>query len=40
GAVHWGTTEMLLSQLGIASIDELPPLSPLLADADGITDVL
>lgn len=39
GAVHWGTTEMLLSQLGIGSIEDLPPLSPLLADADGITDV-
>jgi len=39
GAVHWGTTEMLLTQLGIGSIEDLPPLSPLLADADGITDV-
>lgn len=32
GAINYGTTDLLLTQLGINSIDELPPLSPLLAD--------
>jgi segregation and condensation protein B len=32
GAVNYGTTELLLTQLGINSIDELPHISPLLAD--------
>ncbi len=32
GAINYGTTDVLLSQLGINSIDELPPISPLLAD--------
>lgn len=36
GAIHYETTDMLLTQLGINSIDELPPISPLLDDgADG-----
>ncbi|WP_285113776.1 SMC-Scp complex subunit ScpB [Leifsonia sp. fls2-241-R2A-40a] len=36
GAINYGTTELLLSQLGINSIDELPKISPLLADgSDG-----
>lgn len=36
GAINYGTTDLLLSQLGINSIDELPKISPLLADgADG-----
>ncbi|MFF1574662.1 SMC-Scp complex subunit ScpB [Leifsonia sp. NPDC058292] len=32
GAINYGTTDLLLSQLGINSIDELPKISPLLAD--------
>ncbi|MCP2032566.1 segregation and condensation protein B [Okibacterium sp. HSC-33S16] len=38
GAINYGTTDLLLQQLGINSIDELPPLSPLLADGtEGFT---
>ena len=32
GAITYGTTDMLLSQLGINSIEELPKISPLLDD--------
>jgi segregation and condensation protein B len=32
GAIHYATTDLLLVQLGINSIDELPLISPLLAD--------
>lgn len=32
GAIHYATTDLLLTQLGINSIDELPPISPLLTD--------
>jgi segregation and condensation protein B len=32
GAIHYATTDLLLTQLGINSIDELPLISPLLAD--------
>ena len=32
GAINYGTTDLLLSQLGINSIDELPKISPLLSD--------
>jgi segregation and condensation protein B len=32
GAIHYATTDMMLTQLGINSIDELPHISPLLAD--------
>lgn len=36
GAINYGTTDLLLSQLGINSIEELPHISPLLADgSDG-----
>jgi segregation and condensation protein B len=36
GAIHYETTDLLLSQLGINSLDELPPVSPLLDDgSDG-----
>ncbi|MFC4224861.1 SMC-Scp complex subunit ScpB [Lysinibacter cavernae] len=31
-AIAYGTTDLLLSQLGINSLDELPPISPLLED--------
>jgi len=33
GAVLYGTDSALLGHLGIGSIDELPPIAPLLADA-------
>jgi segregation and condensation protein B len=32
GAMNYGTTDLLLTQLGINSIEELPHISPLLAD--------
>lgn len=32
GAINYGTTDLLLTQLGINSVDELPHISPLLAD--------
>jgi len=32
GAIHYETTPLLLTQLGINSLDELPKLSPLLED--------
>ncbi|MFD1713079.1 SMC-Scp complex subunit ScpB [Amnibacterium flavum] len=38
GAIHYGTTELTLVQLGINSLDELPPISPLLQGADGIAE--
>jgi segregation and condensation protein B len=39
GAVNYGTTDLLLTQLGINSIDELPHISPLLTDgAEGFED--
>lgn len=34
GAIHYGTTNALLVNLGINSLDELPPISPLLPDID------
>ncbi|HEY9497514.1 MAG TPA: SMC-Scp complex subunit ScpB [Terrimesophilobacter sp.] len=41
GAIHYETTELLLSQLGINSIDELPHVSPLLADgSEGFDDLV
>lgn len=41
GAIHYETTELLLSQLGINSLDELPKISPLLADgSEGFDDLL
>ncbi|MCA1942675.1 MAG: SMC-Scp complex subunit ScpB [Yonghaparkia sp.] len=40
GAIHYETTELLLTQLGINSLDELPKISPLLDDGrDGFDDV-
>ena len=39
GAIHYATTDLMLSQLGINSIDDLPHLSPLLADgSDGFDE--
>jgi segregation and condensation protein B len=41
GAINYGTTDLVLSQLGINSIDELPRISPLLPDgAEGFDDEL
>jgi len=39
GAIHYETTPLLLTQLGINSLDELPPISPLLPDGvDGFDE--
>lgn len=39
GAIHYETTELMLVQLGINSIAELPPISPLLSDGtDGFDE--
>ncbi|AMM20589.1 segregation and condensation protein B [Frondihabitans sp. PAMC 28766] len=35
GAINYETTELLLTHLGINSIDDLPLISPLLADGQG-----
>lgn len=40
GAIHYATTDLLLTHLGINSLDELPPISPLLADgSDGFDEL-
>jgi len=40
GAIHYETTPLLLTSLGINSLEELPPISPLLADgSDGFDDI-
>jgi segregation and condensation protein B len=40
GAIHYATTDLLLTQLGVNSIEELPLISPLLADgSEGFDDV-
>lgn len=40
GAIFYVTTDVLLTELGIESLEELPPLSPLLDDgAEGFADV-
>ena len=39
GAIHYETTDLLMSQLGINSLDELPHISPLLDDgAEGFDE--
>lgn len=39
GAIHYATTDLLLVQLGVNSLDELPLISPLLADgSDGFDE--
>jgi len=39
GAIHYATTDLLLPQLGINTLDELPLISPLLADgSDGFDE--
>lgn len=40
GAIHYETTDLLMTQLGINSIDELPKISPLLDDgSEGFDDL-
>ena len=39
GAILYGTTDLLLTNLGINSIDELPHVSPLLDDGQGGFDL-
>jgi segregation and condensation protein B len=40
GAIHYATTDLLLAQLGINSVEELPPISPLLSDGtEGFDDI-
>jgi segregation and condensation protein B len=39
GAIHYATTDLLLVQLGINTLDELPHISPLLSDgSDGFNE--
>lgn len=39
GAILYGTNEVLLGYLGISSVDELPPIAPLLDDpSEGFTE--
>jgi segregation and condensation protein B len=39
GAIHYATTDLLLTQLGVNSIEELPKISPLLDDgSEGYDD--
>lgn len=41
GAINYGTTDALLQHLGINSLDELPPISPLLDDgSEGFEETL
>jgi segregation and condensation protein B len=41
GAIHYETTDLLLTQLCINSIEELPKISPLLTDGmDGFEDIV
>ncbi len=41
GAIHYETTDILLSQLGVNSIDDLPRISPLLDDgAEGFDGIV
>ena len=40
GAIHYATTDALLEQLGLNSLDELPRISPLLSDgSEGFDDL-
>ncbi|KXO95877.1 SMC-Scp complex subunit ScpB [Tsukamurella pseudospumae] len=39
GATTYATTEMFLERLGLTSLDELPPLAPLLPEVDVIEDL-
>jgi segregation and condensation protein B len=39
GAILYVTTDELCERLGIASVDDLPPLAPYLPDADSLGDI-
>ncbi len=39
GATTYATTELFLERLGLSSLDELPPLAPLLPEVDVIEDL-
>lgn len=39
GGVLYRTTEMFLERLGLASLDDLPPIAPLLPDVDDIDEL-
>ncbi|ADG78978.1 Chromosome segregation and condensation protein, ScpB OS=Tsukamurella paurometabola (strain ATCC 8368/ DSM / CCUG 35730 / CIP 100753 / JCM 10117 / KCTC 9821 / NBRC 16120 / NCIMB 702349 / NCTC 13040) OX=521096 GN=Tpau_2372 PE=4 SV=1 [Tsukamurella paurometabola] len=39
GATTYATTELFLERLGLTSLDELPPLAPLLPEVDVIEDL-
>ena len=39
GGLLYRTTELFLERMGLSSLDELPPLGPLLPDIDSIDDV-
>ncbi len=40
GAVHLGTTTYFLERLGVARLDDLPPIAPLLPDAEQLEQEL
>lgn len=40
GAYLYRTTDLVLEKLGISSIDELPPIGPLLPEMDTLDDVI
>lgn len=39
GGIRYRTTELFLERLGLASLDDLPPIAPLLPEVDSIDDV-
>lgn len=39
GGIRYRTTELFLERLGLAGLDELPPIAPLLPEVDSIDDV-
>lgn len=39
GGIRYRTTELFLERLGLSSLDELPPIAPLLPEVDTIDDV-
>ena len=39
GGLQYRTTEMFLERLGLSSLEDLPPLGPLLPEIDAIDDV-
>jgi segregation and condensation protein B len=39
GGIRYRTTELFLERLGLSSLEELPPIAPLLPEVDAIDDV-